>query len=74
MPQGGGVSLVSPNPDGEALDTYEQLQADCDNGHKPYLLNPAKVALEYISNELGQTTSGEILVMTGIDVSPLNGP
>ncbi len=66
---GGGVNLVTPNSDGEALDTYEQIQADCDNGHKPYLLNPTMVAVEYITNELGQTTSGEILAMAGIDVS-----
>ena len=66
---GGGVSLVSPNPDGEALDTYEQLQADCDSGHKPYLLNPAEVAVQYITNDLGQASSAEISSITGIDVS-----
>ncbi len=66
---GGGVNLVTPNSDGEALDTYEQLQADCDQGHKPYLLDPAEVAVQYITNELGQEVPAELSSVTGLDVS-----
>ncbi len=66
---GGGVSLISPNPDGEAMDTYEQLQADSDTGHTVYLLDPAQAALEYINGFLGQGLTADDLELTeGMDI------
>lgn len=52
--ENGNLYLVAPNPNGLAMTYYEDLQTQCDNGHKPGELDPEQVALAYISNVLGQ--------------------
>ena len=41
---------------------YKDLQKECDEGHKPWLIDPLQVAIDYINNDLGQHVSLDKLV------------
>lgn len=57
MDGNGTVYYDTPETAGTALDFYTELQEQCDNGHKPWLLDPLEVSLNYINNVLGQQAS-----------------
>jgi hypothetical protein len=57
MDGNGTVYYDTPNTDGLSADYYRDLQEQCDNGHKPWLLDPLEVARDYIGNTLGQNVS-----------------
>ena len=64
----GNETLVTPDTDSPAMEYYQQLQQSCDNGHRPGLLDPKQVALEYISGVLGQSDiSGRVHITYDID-------
>jgi hypothetical protein len=46
--------ITPPATDSRAGEYYAALQAQCDEGHKPGLLDPSEVALTFIVEELGQ--------------------
>lgn len=50
----GVVYYVTPETEGLIADYYKELQNEVDQGHKPWLLDPLQVAIEYIKNNLGQ--------------------
>ncbi len=50
----GNMYLVTPDLKGEAYKYYLELQAECDSGHRPGLLDPRQAALEYITGTMGQ--------------------
>ncbi|MEA1962156.1 MAG: M56 family metallopeptidase [Bacillota bacterium] len=66
MDGNGNVYYVTPKTDVMTMDYYNDLQKQCDDGHKPYLLNPLEVALEYVNEELGLQVSLDEFV--GVDL------
>lgn len=54
MDGNGNIYYETPMTDGLIEDYYKTLQQQCDEGHKPYLLDPLQVALNYINKDLGQ--------------------
>ncbi len=58
MDGNGSVYYDIPATEGRIGEYYDSLQITCDEGHKPYLIDPVHVALEYIngSEGLGQRT------------------
>ena len=54
MDGNGTVYYDTPETSGLAADYYRELQEQCDNGHKPWLLDPLEVSRDYIANKLGQ--------------------
>lgn len=63
MDGNGTVYYDTPNTAGIAADFYRDLQEQCDNGHKPWLLDPLEVARDYINNTLGQNVSADDLAV-----------
>ncbi len=63
MDGNGTIYYDIPSTDGRITEYYSLLQKECDNGHKPYLLDPVQVALEYINGEkgIGQSVSIDLL-------------
>lgn len=59
----GNEYYVTPQTDGKIIDYYKELQKQSNDGHKPSLLDPMQVALDYINNELGQNVSLNKLVV-----------
>ena len=57
MDGSGTVYHVIPQTDLTTREYYKKLQAEVDEGHKPWLIDPLQVALEWIRNELGQNAS-----------------
>ncbi|MDD2216062.1 MAG: M56 family metallopeptidase [Eubacteriales bacterium] len=62
MDGNGAVYYIAPKTDGLIADYYEDLQKQCDEGHKPSLLDPLQVSLDWINNDLGQRVSLDELV------------
>ncbi|MCQ1530419.1 M56 family metallopeptidase [Lutispora saccharofermentans] len=62
MDGNGTVYHATPKTDALTADYYKDLQKQCDDGHKPWLLDPLQVAIEYINDDLGQHTSLDELV------------
>ncbi|MDD4588403.1 MAG: M56 family metallopeptidase, partial [Heliobacteriaceae bacterium] len=62
MDGNGSVYYVTPKTNGMIADYYQELQSQCDAGHKPSLLDPLQVAAEYINHDLGQHVSFAELV------------
>lgn len=63
MDGNGSVYYDIPKTEGRIVEYYLSLQQECDEGHKPYLLDPIQVAIEYINGEggLGQRVSTDEL-------------
>lgn len=63
MDGNGMVYYDIPITDGRAVEYYDELQKECDEGSKPNLLDPIQVALEHINGEgaLGQRVSSDEL-------------
>lgn len=57
----GNEYYVTPNTDILIIDYFKNLQKQCDDGHKLFLLDPLQVALDYINTEIG---------LNGQNVSP----
>lgn len=57
MDGNGVVYHEVPNLEGDIKiqDYYTDLQDEVDNGHKPWMIDPAEVGYDYIFNHLGQT-------------------
>ncbi len=54
----GNLYYVYPEADVSAREYYAALQAQCDEGHQPWLLEPLEVAAEYIRQDLAQNSVG----------------
>ncbi len=54
----GNLYYVYPEADVSAREYYAALQAQCDEGHQPWLLEPLEVAAEYIRQDLSQNSVG----------------
>ena len=54
----GNLYYVYPEADVSAREYYADLQAQCDEGHQPWLLEPLEVAAEYIRQDLAQNSVG----------------
>ena len=52
----GNLYYVYPEADVSAREYYADLQAQCDEGHQPWLLEPLEVATEYIRQDLSQNS------------------
>ncbi|MBK5252362.1 MAG: hypothetical protein JJE29_07000 [Peptostreptococcaceae bacterium] len=59
MDGNGSVYYDDPQVDLALTDYYDNLQKQCDEGHRVGLLDPEQVAYEYIIVTLGQTTALE---------------
>ncbi len=53
MDGNGSIYYDIPKTEGRIVEYYVNLQRECDEGHKPYLLDPIHVAIEYINGEEG---------------------
>ncbi len=62
MDENGTVYHAAPKTDALTADYYKDLQKQCDDGHKSWLLDPLQVAIEYINDDLGQHTYLDELV------------
>lgn len=54
----GNLYYVYPETEVSAREYYADLQAQCDEGHQPWLLEPLEVAAEYIRQDLAQNSVG----------------
>ncbi|SKC36064.1 M56 family metallopeptidase [Maledivibacter halophilus] len=65
MDGNGNIYYVTPDAKGIIGDYYKELQKQCDDGHKQFLLDPLQVAFQYINNDigLGQNVSLDELVV-----------
>lgn len=54
MDGNGTVIYVMPDTDGLMADYYIELQEEAEQGHKPGLLDPLQVAINFIKKDLGQ--------------------
>lgn len=52
----GNLYYVYPEAEVSAREYYADLQAQCDEGHQPWLLEPLEVAAEYIRQDLAQNS------------------
>ena len=52
----GNLYYVYPETEVSAREYYADLQAQCDEGHQPWLLEPLEVATEYIRQDLSQNS------------------
>lgn len=57
MDGNGTVYYVTPKTDSRLIDYFQELQNEVDQGHKPGLIDPLQVAIEWINNDLGQNVS-----------------
>ncbi len=55
MDGNGNIYYHDPQKESLLKDYYNELQMQSDNGHKPWLLNPSEVALEFTNHTLGQS-------------------
>lgn len=62
MDGNGTLYYVTPKTNALIADYYKDLQKECDEGHKPWLIDPLQVAIDYINNDLGQHVSLDKLV------------
>lgn len=62
MDGNGYVYYVTPKANALIADYYKDLQKQCDDGHNLLLLDPLKVAIDYINNDLGQHVSSDKIV------------
>ncbi|MDD3297874.1 MAG: M56 family metallopeptidase [Firmicutes bacterium] len=62
MDGNGNMYYDTPKTDGLIEDYYKDLQDEVDEGHKPWLIDPLQVAMDYINNGLGQYVSLNELV------------
>ena len=61
MDGNGSVYHAAPQTNAMIADYYNDLQKQNSDGHKPSLLDPLQVALDYINNNLGQRVSHDEL-------------
>lgn len=54
----GNLYYVYPETEVSAREYYADLQAQCDERHQPWLLEPLEVATEYIRQDLAQNSVG----------------
>jgi beta-lactamase regulating signal transducer with metallopeptidase domain len=57
MDGNGTVYHETPKTDIRSLEYFQELQNEVDQGHKPGLIDPLQVAIEWINNDLGQNVS-----------------
>ncbi|WP_053083691.1 M56 family metallopeptidase [Rubeoparvulum massiliense] len=57
MDGNGSVYYVTPKTDIRLTEYFQKLQDEVDQGHKPWLMDPLQVAIEWINNDLGQNVS-----------------
>ncbi|MDD2401915.1 MAG: M56 family metallopeptidase [Clostridia bacterium] len=62
MDGNGNVYYATPKTNTMIVDYYKTQQKQCDDGHKPALLDPLQVALDYINNDIGQYVSFNELI------------
>lgn len=64
MDGNGSMYFITPEIDSTINDYYNELQKQCDEGHRPMLLDPLQVALDYINsdNGLGQNVSPDEII------------
>lgn len=61
MDGNGAVYYITPNTDQRISDYYKELQNQVNNGHKPGLLDPLQVAIDWINHDLGQRVTPDQL-------------
>lgn len=61
MDGNGSIYYSDPMVNTTLSEYYTELQEHCDQGHKPWLLDPSQVAMDFIYRSLGQSQDSGIL-------------